>query len=288
MGQRKRGRKGRVLLATNQPGDDYALDYGARLAEALEAELDHWMIVETVDELKDQIPALAREEASWKDREPEVKAELRKGLAVEMLSRLNPREYRLVVLRFRGRRGLKKVFPRSEILAVLRHAPLSFLVHLGGRRRFPQKVLYCTGGSPFAQQAVEFGALLLSPLGVESTILHVAETRPEFVLGEAGGAGGLDPRIRRAITRAQRTLTRAGSAAEEKVRFGKVTDQILAEAVAGRYDLIVVGSHGMGGIRHLIIGSVPEELVKSSRVPVLIVRAKKAGTRWGRLHGGRG
>jgi nucleotide-binding universal stress UspA family protein len=273
------------LVATNRSGDEYALDYGVHLAEALGAELDHWMIVETIDELRAEFPALEQEKESWKDRKPAVQAELKKGLAVEILSRLQPRRYRLVVLRFRGRRGLKKVFPRSEILSVLRHGKVSFLVLQRRRREVPKKVLVCTGGSIYAQQAAEFGARLLGPLGVETTVLHVAETQPKFVLSEGAEKPELDPRMARAMARARKPFERAGSKTSERVRFGKVVDEILAETAAGRFDLVVVGSHGESGIRHLLLGSVPEELVKRSRVPLLIVRATKTKTLWDRLLG---
>lgn len=276
------------MVATNRSGDEYALTYGVRLAESLGAELDHWMIMETVDELRAELPALAEEKESWKDREPAVKAELKKGLAVEILSRLQLRTYQLVLLRFRGRRGLKKVFPRSEILSVLRHGKVSFLVLQRRRREVPKKVLVCTGGSLYAQQAAEFGAHLLAPLGVQATVLHVAETRPKPVLVEAGEGQMLAPRMVRAIGRARRAFEKAGSETAEKVRFGKVAGEILAEAASGRFDLIVVGSHGESGIRHLLLGSVPEELVKRARIPLLIVRAKKTRTIWGRLFGRRG
>ncbi|MFQ5919404.1 MAG: universal stress protein [Thermoplasmata archaeon] len=283
MAQRRKSRKRRVLVATNRSGDVYAVDYGVHLAESLGAELDHWMIVETVDELRAEFPALEREKASWKDRELAVQAELKKGLAVEILSRLQPRRYRLVVLRFRGRRGLKKVFPRSEILSVLRHGKVSFLVLQRRRREVPKKILVCTGGSIYAQQAAEFGARLLGPLGVETTVLHVAETQPKPVLREGTEGPELDPRMVRAMARARRPFERTGSEASEKVRFGKVVDEILAETASGRFDLVVVGSHGESGIRHLLLGSVPEELVKRSRIPLLIVRATKTKTLWDRL-----
>ncbi|MFQ5985886.1 MAG: universal stress protein [Thermoplasmata archaeon] len=283
MAQRRRSRKRRVLVATNRSGDEYALGYGVRLAESLGARLDHWMIMETVDELQAELPALAQEKESWKDREPGVQAELKKGLAVEILSRLQPRTYRLVVLRFRGRRGLKKIFPRSEILSILRHGKVTFLVLQRRRREVPKKILVCTGGSIYAQQAAEFGARLLGPLGVQATVLHVAETRPKPVLSEAAEGQELSPRMARAVARAERAFERAGSETGVRVRFGKVADEILAEAASGRFDLIVVGSHGESGIRHLFLGSVPEELVKRARVPLLIVRAKKTKSIWGRL-----
>jgi nucleotide-binding universal stress UspA family protein len=40
-------------------------------------------------------------------------------------------------------------------------------------------------------------------------------------------------------------------------------------------DLLVVASHGHGGLRHLVVGSVTEELVRSAPCPVLVVRGPK-------------
>jgi nucleotide-binding universal stress UspA family protein len=45
------------------------------------------------------------------------------------------------------------------------------------------------------------------------------------------------------------------------------------ESVTQPGDLIVMTSHGRGGIRRWIIGSVAEQLVRTATVPVLLVPA---------------
>jgi universal stress protein A len=40
-------------------------------------------------------------------------------------------------------------------------------------------------------------------------------------------------------------------------------------------DLVVMGTHGHTGLKHLIIGSVAENIVRSSPVPVLTIHAKE-------------
>ena len=58
------------------------------------------------------------------------------------------------------------------------------------------------------------------------------------------------------------------------VRLGAIAEQIAALAGEISADLVVVGTHGRRGVRHLLIGSVAEKAVRLSPCPVLVVRAK--------------
>lgn len=59
-----------------------------------------------------------------------------------------------------------------------------------------------------------------------------------------------------------RVITREGAAAEE----------ILAQAAEGGYDLIVMGTHGRGGLERAFLGSVTERVLRSATIPVLVTR----------------
>ena len=68
---------------------------------------------------------------------------------------------------------------------------------------------------------------------------------------------------------------RAGLRAETVLQetVGKrLHDVIVAEAAAWPADLLVLGTHGRGGLGHLILGSVAEGVVRLSPVPVLLIR----------------
>jgi len=52
---------------------------------------------------------------------------------------------------------------------------------------------------------------------------------------------------------------------------GNPAATILAELRTGHHDLLVVGTHGRTGFKHLLLGSVAETLVRLSPVPVLTV-----------------
>jgi nucleotide-binding universal stress UspA family protein len=55
-----------------------------------------------------------------------------------------------------------------------------------------------------------------------------------------------------------------------KIAHGAPLDEIVREAETGGYDLVVVGSRGLGPVGRLILGSVSERLVLRSPVPVLV------------------
>jgi nucleotide-binding universal stress UspA family protein len=40
------------------------------------------------------------------------------------------------------------------------------------------------------------------------------------------------------------------------------------------YDLVVVGTHGRTGLKHVLLGSVAERIVRHSPVPVLVIRTR--------------
>jgi len=63
-----------------------------------------------------------------------------------------------------------------------------------------------------------------------------------------------------------------GVTATPFIRIGLPVDEILRFCDAQKADLIVMGTHGRSGFRHLISGSVTEHIVRASKIPVLTVR----------------
>ncbi len=59
---------------------------------------------------------------------------------------------------------------------------------------------------------------------------------------------------------------------------GPPNKEIVRYAERGDFDLIVMGTHGRGGIDRLLLGSVAERVVRASTVPVLTVRVEKDET----------
>ena len=59
------------------------------------------------------------------------------------------------------------------------------------------------------------------------------------------------------------------------VREGKLVPEIVAVATEQNIDLIIVSTHGRRGVKHLLLGSSAEEILRSAPCPVLVVREKE-------------
>jgi nucleotide-binding universal stress UspA family protein len=71
----------------------------------------------------------------------------------------------------------------------------------------------------------------------------------------------------------QTRLEDEGLQVETRVLVGrKVAKQITEVAVRERCDLIMMATHGAGGLDRLLMGSVTDQVVRGARVPVLVLR----------------
>jgi nucleotide-binding universal stress UspA family protein len=50
------------------------------------------------------------------------------------------------------------------------------------------------------------------------------------------------------------------------------------EAVEQRADLIVIGTRGLSGLKHLLLGSIAERVVQKAPCPVLTVKTRDGAT----------
>ncbi len=66
-------------------------------------------------------------------------------------------------------------------------------------------------------------------------------------------------------------LTREGLTVTTDVRQGRVAREVIAAAQPS--DVIVMASHGRGGLSRWLLGSVAEDVVRHATVPVLLVHA---------------
>jgi nucleotide-binding universal stress UspA family protein len=146
-------------------------------------------------------------------------------------------------------------------------------------------------GSALSEQALPIALRLAGSLGATVHVAHVfvprldASPRSETLDADATGYRDLEEEARRYLgdVRTRHCVEATGKATFELIRGRAMTglrgDTAAVVMALRRYasqrraDLIVLTSHGRGGINRAWLGSVTDRLVRRARVPVLMVRA---------------
>ena len=144
-------------------------------------------------------------------------------------------------------------------------------------------ILVATDGSGLSGKAIRTAARLAAALGAKLVGIYVvAEGVPTLFSGSKLYGSGVMSRAYRqlALRAAQRALAlfeREASAAGVPCRGLRRLARhpwrsILGAARSRGCDLIVMGSHGRGGMRAVLLGSQTVKVLAHSRVPVLVCR----------------
>jgi len=136
------------------------------------------------------------------------------------------------------------------------------------------RILVPLDGSPLAEGILPEVAELARLHGAEVLLLRVAlaHTFPGVDATEAQVRAVQEAETY--LAGAERRLAVQGIPVSSAVRYGHVVEEILDHARARRADLIAMCTHGRTGILRIMLGSVAEAVLRSSPVPVLLLRAK--------------
>lgn len=150
-----------------------------------------------------------------------------------------------------------------------------------------RKILVPTDGSAFSERALRVAVPLASLHGASIVLVQVSQLPPP-----ADGAGGADSAsipavpfrdaLRAQLVRvAARVARQSGVAIEAQLRDGEAVVPELGRAVAEHgADLVVMATHGRGGLSRLWMGSVADALLRDLPSPTLLVRkAPRPGDR---------
>lgn len=146
-----------------------------------------------------------------------------------------------------------------------------------------RNILIPTDGSPLATIAVDAGITFAKEVGAKVTILAVTEPYHIFTVDAEQLAGTRSEYEALAHKHAADMLAALARKAEaegvvyqtEQVSSHEVYRAIIDTATQKDADLIIMASHGRGGVGSLMLGSVAAKVLAHSAIPVLIYRAKK-------------
>jgi nucleotide-binding universal stress UspA family protein len=153
-----------------------------------------------------------------------------------------------------------------------------------------QKVLLPTDFSPLAARAAQFARGLVEENGGTLYVLHVSQpvvpaATPDLIMGMLL----LPPNeadLRRSLTAFVATeLGSRHTSVVSELRTGPPAEVICTYAHEIGADLIVLGTHGHGVTRRLLLGSVSKEVLEHADCPVLMVpqTARARGQKRGEL-----
>ena len=149
----------------------------------------------------------------------------------------------------------------------------------------PAKVIVPLDGSALSESAVQPAMEIAKAAGAEIVFTEVLRL-PFFGVGVAGieyGAGdyagdfGIDAQKQEIIDYLNGFVEEAEAAglkASANVRTGSPSQQIVDEAAEIENSIIVMGSHGSGGLKRWVVGSVADKVIRSARRPVLVIPPK--------------
>ncbi|MBC7105809.1 MAG: universal stress protein [Firmicutes bacterium] len=141
-----------------------------------------------------------------------------------------------------------------------------------------RKILVAVDGSAESNRALDVALELARALRAEVGILHVFHM-PEQI-SATGKVGHVLDGVRKFVEEGGReTLERARARAadagvphEVKGVWGHPAEEICREAGEGRYDLVVLGSRGLGPVETWFLGSISQRVVRRAPCSVMVVR----------------
>jgi nucleotide-binding universal stress UspA family protein len=137
-----------------------------------------------------------------------------------------------------------------------------------------QKILVAYDGSPHSERALVTAIEVAKCVGASVTLLNAYDKVPTY-LGEPNFQETLNRTVvaaRDMMLKVLNQVREQGLTANMNVLEGPAADAILRVADTEHYDLIVMGSRGLGLFQELLLGSVSERVLRHAHIPVLIVR----------------
>lgn len=191
-----------------------------------------------------------------RDGVTDITTRLRHGDVVESIAEIEA-DARVIVI---GKRGEAADFAKghlgSNLERIVRATARPVLV--AARAFSPiEKVLVAYDGGPSAMKAVD----------------HIARSTAFSRLAvDVVTVGGETDKVRKGLADAKALLKAAGIDAQTRILPGQPESELGTLVESEGFDMVVMGAYGHSRIRSLVIGSTTTEMVRSCKVPVVLIR----------------
>lgn len=145
-----------------------------------------------------------------------------------------------------------------------------------------KKVLLCTDFSEGSELARTYAVEYCKAFGAELCILHVMNFWAGFPAYESRIPIDVRQIVNCMEEAVKKDLAAAANKCENEIRsvtthamMGIPAETIVKFARDERADLVVMGTHGWTGFKHILLGSTAENVARTATCPVLVVRPPK-------------
>jgi nucleotide-binding universal stress UspA family protein len=139
-----------------------------------------------------------------------------------------------------------------------------------------KKILVATDGSKFSQKALFKAKQMGTDMGYEVTALSVVTmydniySHNQAIKAELGKAEM--ERSKNVLNEAEEIFSDFKGKFETIHKTGDVADEIVKFAEEGDYDLLIMGSRGLGAFSRTLLGSVSDKVIHHVKISVMIIK----------------
>jgi len=195
---------------------------------------------------------------------------------IEILRTVEKEKIDLVVIGTHGRTGLKHSLLGSVAEKVIQRSPVPVLIQRGKGHYLPKKILIPIDFSEASQAGFDQGLKWAKDFDAEIHLLHVVDLYDLYTYDTM--CIPIDRRafeaslIKEGKTKLLKWQQKISTPHHEQVRIGNPILEIQKVIQENSIDLVVLATHGRTGLKHFFLGSVAEQVVRSSPCAVLTVR----------------
>jgi nucleotide-binding universal stress UspA family protein len=267
-----------LICSDGTPAADNAARLGGLLAGATKAHVTLLGIAENPSDEQPLRRALDQETDILRRAGIELKTAIQTGEPTgQIVGETSAKKYDLIVIGSRRRNASGRTY---EIIKAVEPA---VLIAIGTHERL-SRILLCSGGKHFIDDAVRLTGPIAAALHAEVTLFHVMAEPPAIYAHlmeleeDVNALLASGSELGRNLVAEKKALEKLGVVVNVRVRHGFVVDQLLAEMREGNYDLIVSGSsRARGPLRHYIMGDVTQRILDSAQCSVLVARSQPPG-----------
>lgn len=194
--------------------------------------------------------------------------------AIEILLNAEKEKADLIVMGSHGHTGFKHLRLGSVAEKVVRHSGIPVLIHRG-EIKAPKKILIPIDFSENSKEGFHLGLKWASDLNAEVCLLHVVGLQDIYSYKDLFTSidSSLEDGLKKEAEEKLKDWTKEIQIPYRlEVRLGNTFLEIQAEIQDQKIDLVALATHGRTGLKHFLMGSIAEQVLRNSPCSVLTIR----------------